>query len=231
MFKRILIALISASFVASAAFAGSTNLGVRISAANLAASGTETTDSGSINSGGAIVANKEKDASFELPSIFIERAIDTNSGLSMVLGLDFVPLTADVATLGGGDGTDAKVKAGNLITAYIQPTYSVNETVSVYGKLGYAQGDLEINNITRQAGSASQTNDVQSTDKSADKSLEGPVYGLGVQVSKDIGVFNFIRLEATRTDFDQIKHTNSNGKKLTADAEMDLITLTIGKSF
>ena len=174
MFKKLIIAAISASFVASAAFADSTNVGVRISAANLAASGTETTDSGSINSGGAKIANKEKDASFELPSIFVERAIDMNSGLTMVLGLDFVPLTEDVATLGGGNGTDAKVKAGNLITAYIQPTFSVNETVSVYGKLGYAQGDLEINNITRQA-TATQTNDTASTDKSADKDLEGPV--------------------------------------------------------
>ena len=230
MFKKLIIAAVSASLVASAAFADSTNIGVRISAANLAASGTETTDSGSVNNGGAKITNKEKDANFELPSLFVERAFDMNSGLSMVLGLDFVPMTEDVATLGGGTGTDAKVKAGNLITAYIQPTFAVNETVSVYGKLGYAQGDLEINSITRQA-TDTQTNDTASTDVDADKDLEGPVYGLGVQVSRDIGVFNFIRLEATRTDFDEIKHTNSNGKILTADAEMDLITLTIGKSF
>tara|TARA_B110000483_G_C17962014_1_gene452435 strand:- start:40 stop:735 length:696 start_codon:yes stop_codon:yes gene_type:complete len=231
MFKKLIIAAISASFVASAAFADSTNIGVRISSANLAASGTETTDSGSINSGGAKVTNKEKDASFELPSIFVERQIEMDNGMNMVLGLDLVPLTEDVATLGGGNGTDANVSAGNLITAYIQPTFSVSETVSVYGKLGYASGDLEITNITRQAGSASQTGDTQSTDVSADKTLEGPVYGLGVQINKDMGVFSFIRLEATHTDFDEIKHTNSNGKVLTADAEMDLVTLTIGKSF
>ena len=230
MFKKLIIAAVSASLVASAAFADSTNIGVRISAANLAASGTETTDSGSVNNGGAKITNKEKDASFELPSLFVEKAFDMNSGLSMVLGLDFVPMTEDVATLGGGTGTDAKVKAGNLITAYIQPTFAVNENISLYGKLGYAQGDLEINDITRQA-TATQTGDDASTDKSADKTLEGPVYGLGVQLNKDLGVFSFVRLEATRTDFDQISHTNSNGKKLTADAEMDLITLTVGKSF
>ena len=39
------------------------------------------------------------------------------------------------------------------------------------------------------------------------------------------------RLEATKTDFDQIKHTNSNSKVLTADAEMELITLSFGRSF
>ena len=232
MFKKIIIAVISASFVASAALADTTNIGVRISAANLAASGSETTDSGSINSGGAKVTQKERDADFELPSIFVERQIEMDNGMSMVLGLDLVPLTEDVATLGGGNGTDAKVKAGNLITAYIQPTFSVNENVSVYGKLGYASGDLEINDITRQATASEQTaGDTASTDKSSDKTLEGPVYGLGIQINKDMGVLSFIRLEATHTDFDEIKYTNSNGKVLTADAEMDLVTLTVGKSF
>tara|TARA_B110000211_G_scaffold183360_1_gene207809 strand:- start:241 stop:708 length:468 start_codon:yes stop_codon:yes gene_type:complete len=154
-----------------------------------------------------------------------------DSGLAMVLGLDFVPLTHEIETLGGSTGTGASIKAGNLITAYIQPTYSVNETVSVYGKLGYASGDLEIADLKRQATTASQTNDIASTDGNQDRTLEGPVYGLGVQMSKDIGIFNFVRLEATRTDFDTVKHTNSNGKVLVADAEMDLITLTIGKSF
>ena len=231
MFKKLIIAAISASFVVSAAFADSTNIGVRISAANLSASGTETTDSESANNDdgrGATISNAAKDANFELPSMFIERSIDMNSGMIMSVGLDYVPLTENVATLGGGTGTDAGVKAGNLVTAYIQPTFSLNETVSLYGKLGYAVGDLEINNITRQATTGGDT---ASTDASASKTLQGPVYGLGVQVNRDLGVLNFVRLEATKTDFDQVTHTNSNGKILTADAEMELITLTIGKSF
>jgi opacity protein-like surface antigen len=231
MLKKIIIAVTSASFLVSAAFADSTNIGVRLSHSMFGASGSETTDSGSINSGGAAVKH-DKDANFTLPSVFVERQIEMNSGFSMGLGLDFVPLTAEIETLGGGDGTDAKIKAGNLVTAYLQPTFAVNETVSVYGKLGYAQGDLDISSITRQAGSASQTGDVQSTDgPSVDKDLEGPVYGLGVQMNNEMGLFSFIRLEASRTDFDEISHTNSNGKVLKADAEMDLITLTIGKSF
>ena len=222
MFKKLIITAISASLVASAAFADSTNVGFRISAGNLAASGTETT-----NLAGTDVTQKERDASFEMPSIFVEKQFETNSMLNIAVGLDFVPLTEDVATLGGGDGTDAKVKAGNLITAYIQPSISVSENISVFGKIGYAQGDLEITDITRQATTAGTA----STDNGADKSLDGPVFGLGVQMNKDVGVFNFVRLEATRTDFDQVNHTNSNGKVLKADAEMDLVTFTIGKNF
>ena len=222
MFKKIIIAAISASFLASAAFADSTNIGVRFSSADLSASGSENT-----NLAGTDVTQKERDASFEMPSIFVEKQFETNSMLNIAVGLDFVPLTEDVATLGGGDGTDAKVKAGNLITAYIQPSISVTENISVFGKIGYAQGDLEITDITRQATTAGTA----ATDLTASKSLKGPVLGLGVQFNKDIGPISFVRLEATRTDFDQINHTNSNGKVLKADAEMDLVTFTIGKNF
>jgi hypothetical protein len=222
MFKKIIIAAISASFLASAAFADSTNIGVRFSSADLSASGSENT-----NLAGTDLTQKERDASFEMPSIFVEKQFETNSMLNIAVGLDFVPLTEDVATLGGGDGTDAKVKAGNLITAYIQPSISVSENISVFGKIGYAQGDLEITDITRQATTAGTA----ATDLTASKSLKGPVLGLGVQFNKDLGPISFVRLEATRTDFDQITHTNSNGKVLKADAEMDLVSFTIGKNF
>ena len=220
MFKKLITAAIFASFLVSAAFADSTNIGVRLSAAKMAASGTENT-----NLAGTNVTQKEKDADFILPSVFVERQMDLESGLSIAVGLDFVPLTEEVDTFSGATG--AKISAGNLFTAYLQPSFSVNENVSVFGKVGYAQGDLEINDLKRQATTAGTA----STDKGSDQELEGPVYGLGIQMNNDMGVFNFIRLEATRTDFDRVSHTNSNGKVLTADAEMDLITLTIGKSF
>tara|TARA_B110000027_G_C16035986_1_gene263110 strand:+ start:239 stop:907 length:669 start_codon:yes stop_codon:yes gene_type:complete len=222
MFKKIIIAAISASFLASAAFADSTNFGVRFSTAELTASGSENT-----NLAGTDLTQNERDATFEIPSVFVEKQMDLSSGLNISLGLDFVPLTEDVATLSGGDGTDGKIKAGNLMTAYIQPSFSVSENISIYGKVGYASGDLKITDITRQATTAGTA----ATDTSADKTLEGPVYGLGIQVNADIGAFSFIRLEGTHTDFDQVTHTNSNGKVLKADAEMDLISLTIGKSF
>ena len=222
MFKKIIIAAISASFIASAAFADSVNFGVRISSADMSAKGSLNT-----NLAGTDVTQAERDASFELPSIFVERQFETSAMFDIALGLDFVPLTEDVATLGGGTGTDAKVKAGNLITAYIQPSISINENVSVFGKIGYAQGDLDITDVTRQASTDSEG----STDLKADKKLKGPVLGLGVQYNKDFGPISFVRLEATRTDFDEVKHTNSTGKVLKAEAEMDLISFTIGKNF
>ena len=230
MIKKTVIALMATFFVAFSALADSTNVGFKISAASLAASGSETTDSGSIGSGGPTVAQRERDGDFDLPSLFVERQFDLGM-LNISLGLDYVPLTAEVAKLGGGDGTDATVSAGNLMTAYIQPSFAINDTLSIFVKAGYSSGDLDITNVSRQA-STTTTGDADGTDGSQEKTLEGSMYGVGIQVNNDLaGIFNFVRLEATTTDFDQISHTNSNGKILKADAEMDLITLTIGKSF
>ena len=221
--KKLIITAISASLVASAVFADSTNVGFRITAANISATGTETTNQAST------VTQAEKDADFAMGSVFLERSINVKDGFSLTLGLDYVPLSAEIDKLDGGDGFDATLKAGNLITAYIQPTFSLNENISFYGKAGYISGDLEIKDISRQASTGTTT--IASTDTAQDKNLEGTVLGLGIQMNRDTGPFNFIRLEATRTDFDVIKHTNSNSKVLTADADMDLISLSIGKSF
>tara|TARA_B110000305_G_scaffold227976_1_gene277211 strand:- start:60 stop:728 length:669 start_codon:yes stop_codon:yes gene_type:complete len=222
MFKKLIITAISASLVASSVFADSTNIGFRISSGNLAASGTETTNLASAN-----VTQAEKDANFEMASFFIERQFETSDKFNIILGLDYVPITAEVASLGGTTGFNAKVSAGNLFTAYLQPTIIVNDNISVFGKVGVASGDLEITEISRQATTAGTA----STDVAQDKSLEGTVYGIGAQMNRATGPFDFIRLEVTQTDFDKISHTNSNSKKLTADAEMQLITLSIGKSF
>ena len=229
MFKKLIIAAFSASFVVSAAFADSTNIGVRISAGELSATGSETTDQATT------VTQSNQSSDFSLPSIFVERQIDLTSYMdseaSVSFGLDYVPLTAELKSVtgeNGGQGVDADIKAGNLFTAYIQPTFSVNEDVSVFAKVGYAQGDLKVSNVTRTTNTDGET---APTDTGASLTLEGPVYGIGAQLNKDGGVFNFIRIEATRTDFDSVSYTNSNAKVLTADAQMDLITLTIGKSF
>jgi len=219
MLKKLIITAISASLVASAVFADSTNVGFRISAGNLAASGTENT-----NLSGTNVTQAEKDADFEMVSIFVERQLETSDKLNIIIGLDYVPLTAEVASLGGSTGFNATVSAGNLFTAYVQPTFIVNDTISIFGKVGFASGDLEITDISRQATTAGTA----STDTAQDKGLEGTMFGIGVQKNTAAA---FIRLEATQTDFDTISHTNSNSKKLTADAEMQLISLTIGKSF
>jgi hypothetical protein len=220
--KKITTALFAFLIGNAVANADSTNIGLKISYGTMDASGSHTTNSGSISSGGTAV-NASGDASFPFGSVFVERQISTGN-MDIALGLDINPTTQEVDKLGGGDGFDATVDMGNLYTAYIQPMKK-SGNITFFAKLGYSQADIDISNISRQATTAGTA----STDGPQSKSLEGPMFGLGIQV--DTASSSFVRLEASRTDFDEISHTNSNGKIVKADAELDAISISFGKSF
>jgi hypothetical protein len=222
--KKLAIALLAITF--STVSAQAATIGVKLSSANMEAAGSHTTNSSSGGSGGAAV-NQSNDADFQIGSIFIESDNIELGPMNMSLGLDVIPFTTEVDKLGGGNGLDATVEVGNLVTAYIQPTFNPGADVSIFAKLGYAQADLDITDITRQATEAGTA----STDGNQGKSLDGIMYGLGIQKSVSNGLFDFLRLEGTITDFDEISHTNSNGKIVKADAELLLISLSIGKTF
>ena len=224
--KKLTIAFISVIFLAVSAQADS--VGVRISQSNMDASGSHTTNSttaGSLGGGGAAV-NASGNSDFMVASLFAEKDIELG-GMNMSIGLDVIPFTTEVDKLGGGDGFDATIEVGNLITAYIQPTFDLGE-MSVFAKVGYSQADLDITNISRQATTAGSA----STDGNTGKDLEGMMFGAGIQKAvQHMGGDGFVRLEATVTDFDEITHTNSNGKVVKADAELTMISLSIGKTF
>ena len=218
--KKILIStILSAFFVFSAS--ADTNIGVSISSANMDATGSHTTNSASGGSGGDAV-NASGNADFEMASFFIEQEVAAG-GLNIALGLDAVPMTAEVDKLGGGDGFDATVEIGNLMTAYIQPMFDAGN-VTLFLKAGLSSADVDITNVSRQATTAGTA----STDGAQSKSLDGTMYGAGAQISTGSG---FVRLEGTITDFDEISHTNSNSKVVKADSELTRITISFGKSF
>ena len=219
--KKITLAISGLVLLCGAAFADSTNIGAKLSHGDFDVSGTETqnlTSAAKINSSG--------NAKFPFASIFLEREKEFTN-LNVALGLDFIPLTAEIDKLGGGDGTDATVEVGNQITLYVQPSKELSNGLKVFGKLGYSRMTLDIKDITRQATSAGTA----STDKATSKDLDGVTVGLGIEKSVSVGPFDFIRLEASYTDYDSISHTNSNSKKLTADADLTAINLSIGKKF
>ena len=218
--KKILISTILSVFVVFSASAD-TNIGISISSANMDATGSHTTNSASGGSGGDAV-NASGNADFEMASFFIEQEVAAG-GLNIALGLDAVPMTAEVDKLGGGDGFDATVEIGNLMTAYIQPMFDAGN-VTLFLKAGLSSADVDITNVSRQATTAGTA----STDGDQSKSLDGTMYGAGAQISTGS---SFIRLEGTITDFDEISHTNSNSKVVKADSELTRITISFGKSF
>ena len=219
--KKITLAISGLVLLAGSAFADSTNIGAKLSYGNFDASGTETqnlTSDPKLTSSG--------DANFPFASIFLEREKEFTN-FNVALGLDFIPLTAEIDKLGGGDGTDATVEVGDQITLYVQPSKELSNGLKVFGKLGYSRMSVDITDITRQATTAGTA----STDGNTSKDLDGITVGLGVEKSVSAGPFDFIRLEASYTDYDSISHTNSNSKKLTADADLTAINLSIGKKF
>lgn len=221
--SSILLCLLLGSAVANA---DSTNIGLKASFGHMDATGSHTTNSGSTGGGGAAVA-ASGNASFPFASVFIERQISAGM-MDVALGLDINPTTQEVDKLGGGNGFDATIDMGNLYTAYIQPMLASNGDVTFFAKLGYSQADLDIKDISRQATNAGTA----STDGNNSKRLEGPMVGVGVHLSTASYLeSSFVRLEATRTDFDEISHTNSNGKIIKANAQLDAFSISFGKSF
>lgn len=222
--KKIIISMLVAFGLTSfSANADMTNVGIKLTSGEMDASGSHTNNS-------SVAVPESRSADFIMGSLFVERQIEgVFNGNDIALGLDIVPLTAEIDKIGGGTGFDATLEIGNLVTAYVQPMFKTSDNVTLFVKAGYAQADLDISEIKRQA-TSSATTDSASTDGNTSKTLEGPMFGAGVQVAMN-SVLDFVRLEGTVTDFDQITHTNSNGKVLKADAELTQISLSLVKSF
>ena len=226
--KKILTTLACLVGLQGFALADTTNVGIKLSYGNFDASGSETTDSAGSNAGGTAVS-RSGDADFPFASVFVERDFALTN-FNIALGLDYIPLEAEVETIGGGTGFDAKVEVKDQFTVYIQPSKKLDNGITIFGKLGYSQADLQISQTSRQAQSATQAApDVAGTDTGASRDLEGPMIGLGVE--KEFANKAFVRFEVSYTDYDEISYTNTNSKVLKASAELTAAHLSIGKKF
>ena len=226
--KKILTTLACLVGLQGFALADTTNVGIKLSYGNFDASGTETPDSAGSNAGGTAVS-RSGDADFPFASVFVERDFALTN-FNIALGLDYIPLEAEVESIGGGTGFDAKVEVKDQFTVYIQPSKKLDNGITIFGKLGYSQADLKVSQTARQAQSANQkTPDAVGTDTGASRDLEGPMIGLGVE--KEFANKAFVRFEVSYTDYDEISYTNSNGKILKASAELTAAHLSIGKKF
>ena len=224
--KKILTTLACLVGLQGFALADTTNVGIKLSYGNFDASGTETPDAASSNAGGTAVS-RSGDADFPFASVFVERDFALTN-FNIALGLDYIPLEAEVETIGGTTGFNAKVEVKDQFTLYVQPSKKLNNGLTVFGKLGYSQADLKISQTSRQAGTTG-TNDTVGTDTGATRDLEGPMIGLGVE--KEFANKAFVRFEVSYTDYDEISYTNSNGKILKASAELTAAHLSIVKKF
>jgi len=157
-----------------------------------------------------------KDAEFG--AIFAEVNIKESP---ISVGLEYVPFDADISLNGAQANVSANVQ--DYTTIYALAMRELND-VSVYAKLGYSMADI----------GTVKPNDGQTTINSNSDSLEGIMYGVGVQ-SKELPFGLVARGEFTYTEFDDISvTTTSNGStsvKKTADGELTTLTFSLAKSF
>ena len=221
--KTLLATTILATSFSTAALS---QISVGISAAygQMEAEGTETNVTAK--------AKKSGDANFPFASIFAEYNVVVDKSWSMILGLDYIPISTEIddtsksdtnlgSTAGGTTtGTKkAKLELENHATLYLQPTYNLGGGLSVFGKVGYSHADLQV--------TSSNTSTSSTLNKKDD--LEGYLVGFGVQ--KNINKNTFVRFEANYTDYDTVTYTDTNNTKFTAEPELYSAKISIGYSF
>jgi opacity protein-like surface antigen len=176
-------------------------------------------------------AAKSGDADFPFASIFAEYSTTLDKSWKLAIGLDYIPLSTEIesmtrsstsqnaGTTTGSGNTTAKMELKNHATLYIQPSYMIDQTLSVFGKVGYSHADLDINATNAATGSSLKKKDT----------LQGYLVGVGIQ--NNISKNAFVRLEANYTAYDDVTYTNTTGTKFTGDGTLMAAKVSIGTSF
>lgn len=176
-------------------------------------------------------AAKSGDADFPFASIFAEYSTTLDKSWKLAIGLDYIPLETEIesmtrsstsqnaGTTSGSGNTTAKMELKNHATLYIQPSYMIDQTLSVFGKVGYSHADLDINATNAATGSSLKKKDT----------LQGYLVGVGIQ--NNISKTAFVRLEANYTAYDDVTYTNTTGTKFTGDGTLMAAKVSIGTSF
>jgi opacity protein-like surface antigen len=174
---------------------------------------------------------KSGDADFPFASIFAEYSTTLDKSWKLAIGLDYIPLETEIesqtrsstsqnaGTTNGTGNTTATMELKNHATLYIQPSYMLDQTLSVFAKVGYSQADLNITGSNAATGSTINKKDT----------LQGYLIGIGIQ--NNISKTAFVRLEGNYTDYDTVTYTNSTGTKFTGDGKLMAAKLSIGTSF
>lgn len=202
-------------------------LGVTVSDASIDSKVTD-----DIDNNGSIDTTKNLTNDTIIGSIFAEITNDGVGPGSLTLGVDLIPMSAELesrtttqssvkskAAGAASTGTNkGSVDVFMHTTVYIQPGITGPNGFTFFGTLGYVHA-------TAQAKGSSAS----STDVDKDLDLNGIKLGLGVK--KDFGDDMFFKVEYAETDYDDISVTTDNNTKITADIDNTTLGLSIGKKF
>ena len=231
MHKNILAIIATFCLLTTNAFAGSFGMGVAGTMASVSASGSETEDT---NTG---VEQSVRDATagndFVLGSVYAEYSFGDSEVFTF--GVDYIPGSADVnrktlsrtatpaaaAEAQQQDGTrTANAELSDHITYYAE----LGKMNGIYGKIGFAQVDVETKDTETHAGTSGLY---------PDKTLDAWTYGLGYK--GEFGERGVFKIEGFMTDYDSYSATNNSGKtstkKVSADLDVVGASLRLGLKF
>lgn len=233
--KKIIITVLATVFLTgSAAFAGSIQIGAKVSSAFVDASGTEKTTAGTVT-GGAINTNSTSvdNKMVTIPSIYGEYSFDDASwgaeGNGITFGINYTfgsadisektKSRADLAEDAAGSGSTgnvtytAQAELENYVGYYIEmPIYN-----SLYVKAGVSQIDV----ITKE--------DADHHGTYGDTSLDGVDLGFGFK-----GTYgsNYVwKVAYEQTNWDSLALTSTTSNTINADIDTKEFALSLGYRF
>ena len=237
LYKYVVALVVAITFGAttsSIAFEGF-SFGVIGNSATFDTSGSET--EGSTETG----SDKEENSGshshdVEYPALFLEATTGTAGGFGMTVGIEYIPgstsigaksrtdATSDAKEASQDDGTyTAKAEVDNHVTFYLEPTYMMNETFGLYGKLGATHVNIKsLESIDVGADSSAY----------GDKGAWGGMYGIGIKAVHSSGLF--FKLEGMKTEYSEIKLKSTSGSKaknIKATPEQTAARIAIGYNF
>ena len=231
MHKYILAIITTFCLITTNAFAGSWGTGVAGTMASVSASGSETEDTNTGTEQSMRDATAGND--FVLGSVYAEYSFGDTEVFTF--GIDYIPGSADVnrKTLSRTDTTadaneaqqqDGKRTANAELSDHITYYAELGKMNGIYGKIGFAQVDVETKDTETHAGTSGLY---------PDKTLDAWTYGLGYKGEfGDRGVF---KIEGFMTDYDSYSATNNSGKTSTktVSADLDVVgaSLRVGLKF
>ena len=200
--KKILTSMVVWFALVIPAYAGS--YGVTLTSATI---DTALTDD--IDNNGSIDTRKNISNDVAFGSLFLENSAELDSGLSMTVGVDWIPFEAEfdsrsttqssvkakadgAATSGTNKGT---VDVTNHVTFYVQPGKTLDNGITVYLTAGYIRADVD-----------KVVQSISSTNKTVSETVNGTKLGVGLK--KDLGGM-FVKLDYSETDYDVISATTS----------------------
>ena len=216
--KRLILTTLSIFLLPIAAYSAETRIGVSAAFSFFTSDGTETTkSSGEKNS-------KEVEEDAIVPGVFIER--ENDSGITF--GFEFNPGEAELGS-GTGSDDDAETSGANKASA------EVSGHMSLYSLIPAGPGFVRLGIIHA---SVDTTETLATGTKYGNEDVTGYIIGYGIQKSED---GNFVRLEGTYTDYDDLKFNGSFGGNAVGDgavrnvieADVDALALklSVGKNF